>query len=79
MFAVWSRSALARLALSIATVLCVVAPNAAPTLAISNDVVIGNTSGVTVGANGTVYTYGNNRIDGNTTDVNGALTNLAQR
>jgi predicted extracellular nuclease len=54
MLAVWSRSALARLALSLATVLSVAAPHASPTLAISNDVVIsqlyggGGNSGATL-------------------------------
>jgi predicted extracellular nuclease len=54
MLAVWPRSALGRLALSLATVLSVAAPHATPTLAISNDVVIsqiyggGGNSGATL-------------------------------
>src|SRR4051812_8305317 len=54
MFAVWSRSALARLVLSVAIALSVAAPQAAPTLAVSNDIVIsqiyggGGNSGATL-------------------------------
>ena len=39
----------------------------------------GNGNGVLVGSGSTVFSYGDNKIDGNTTDVNGTLTSLPSR
>ena len=48
------------------------------TLRVANSAVTGNTTGV-FGGGGTIFTYGNNDINGNATDVSGTLTPVATR
>jgi hypothetical protein len=45
---------------------------------LANAVIIGNSLGISLGPGGTVYTYGNNEINGNFTDGTGSMTNLGR-
>jgi hypothetical protein len=49
------------------------------TLRLSNTILTRNTTGVVVFGGGTAYSFGNNRIHGNGTNVFGALTPVAQQ